>query len=104
MLFNKMNKLFVAVLVLMLSGCSIMIPFQYPNNFIASKMGMHNSHITWRVVEDATAECKALGSKTPALACAFMGKYNCVIVTNKDTSHEILGHEMRHCFEGNWHD
>lgn len=27
----------------------------------------------------------------------------CQIVVNADVTNEILGHELRHCFDGNWH-
>jgi hypothetical protein len=28
---------------------------------------------------------------------------NCVIYTSTNTTHQILGHELRHCFQGNFH-
>jgi hypothetical protein len=98
-----MNKLLIATLVLTLAGCSSALKMRESNDFSASQMGMRDSYITWRVVDDAAAECKKLGSEPGALACALMGKYNCVIITSKNTTHEILGHEARHCFEGNFH-
>jgi hypothetical protein len=66
--------------------------------------------ITWFSVEDSTAECKRLSPKMNfhpiVAACAFWNfeKRTCTVVTGKPTSHEILGHEMRHCFEGAFHD
>ena len=36
-------------------------------------------------------------------ACSFHDKSNCTIVVGWKTNNDILGHELRHCFAGNFH-
>ena len=69
------------------------------------------SVIRWIVVPDPDAECRALQgdfSKSPRggaiRACAKYNSKSCTIITGPETSHALLGHEMRHCFEGKFHD
>jgi hypothetical protein len=42
-------------------------------------------------------------SKIVACAVRFSGGRTCVIYTAKKLSLAVLGHEVRHCFEGAWH-
>lgn len=69
-----------------------------------------SSQITIKVVDNVREGCfeeaKRLGSrptfKNP-VACSFFTKNWCVIVVGKRTTIENLGHEVRHCFQGEWH-
>lgn len=40
------------------------------------------------------------------MACAFWNtrRKECTIVTPQETGYNYLGHELRHCFEGSFHD
>lgn len=40
------------------------------------------------------------------MACAFWNvrRKQCTIVTPLETAYNYLGHELRHCFEGSFHD
>jgi len=64
--------------------------------------------ITWITAGDITKHCENVGLPYRYdgwLGCATVsvdGK-SCVVYTNKHTSHEIFGHEVRHCFQGNFH-
>jgi len=64
--------------------------------------------ITWITAGDITEHCEKVGLPYRYdgwLGCATVsidGK-SCVVYTNKHTSHEIFGHEIRHCFQGNFH-
>jgi hypothetical protein len=69
--------------------------------------------LRWEVREDVAAYCaKVTGMSrdaaytTPPLACAIwsVAARECTIVTSKVTTHLALGHEVRHCFEGRFHD
>ena len=70
-------------------------------------------HMAWYVVQDVPQTCALAGalkgSKTQynpkIVACAvrFSGGRTCVIYTAKRLSLAVLGHEVRHCFEGDWH-
>jgi hypothetical protein len=90
------------LLVLLLSGCG---------SFVAvpeDKRISNDPTVRWVVVDDAEKECVARGSDKPKpwriiTGCAQYGKYTCTIITNKTTTMETLGHELRHCFEGQFH-
>ena len=69
--------------------------------------------LSWELRDDVSAYCakemkldmeKAFF--TPPQACAYWNKRTreCVVVTSPTTTHMVLGHEVRHCFEGHFHD
>ena len=68
------------------------------------------SVIRWVVSADPDSECRqASGQKLQdrrgvIRACAVYSSKSCTIITGVETSHAILGHELRHCFEGRFHD
>jgi len=66
--------------------------------------------ITWTVVDNPLVECnkesKRVGNGGFAYtvqACAFWTKTHCTIITGKADNHDTIGHEFRHCFQGDWH-
>ena len=65
--------------------------------------------VTWVTVDDVDETCRSIGAADPGLfrkiyGCAKYTKSTCRIFTAKITSMEILGHELRHCFEGKFHN
>ncbi|MFM2007136.1 MAG: hypothetical protein RLZZ09_2791 [Pseudomonadota bacterium] len=71
--------------------------------------------VRWEPVSNVIATCNQERGKRgkppygPAiLGCSFWdyepGDGLCRIYTSLDTSIETLGHELRHCFQGNYHD
>jgi len=73
---------------------------------------MNAVKLRWEVRDDVAAYCAAatgMGKEraynTPPLACAIwsVSAKECTIVTAKVTTHLALGHELRHCFEGHFH-
>jgi hypothetical protein len=71
--------------------------------------------INWIVSKDIVQTCNmlfALSSKGQAkynnniVACATRSKSagTCDIYTAENLTLAVLGHEIRHCFEGGWHD
>ena len=73
---------------------------------------MNDVKVRWEVRENVAEVCgraAKLSSTqawiTPPLACAMwnVASKECVIITGKKVSHVELGHELRHCFEGNFH-
>ena len=62
--------------------------------------------IEWIVVEDLDQACYGK-PKNPGQGelrgCAKFNKTKCFVYTKKETTLANLGHEMRHCFEGQWH-
>lgn len=62
--------------------------------------------IEWIIVEDLDQACYGK-PKNPGQGelrgCAKFNKTKCFVYTKKQTTLANLGHEMRHCFEGQWH-
>jgi len=66
--------------------------------------------LNWKVEEDVVEAChkhsKAMGFKErlgPLTACSFWKGDTCTIITSKTPTMHEVGHEVRHCFQGNWH-
>lgn len=54
----------------------------------------------------ATEECGKLTSAPPGwkiVACATLGEAVCKIIAQPTADDDVLGHEVRHCFDGTWH-
>jgi hypothetical protein len=73
---------------------------------------MNDVKVRWEVRENVAEVCGRAAKlsatqawMTPPLACAMwnVASKECVIITGKKVSHVELGHELRHCFEGNFH-
>jgi hypothetical protein len=61
--------------------------------------------VQWVVMEDVSEVCQGFApikDKT-YVACARFNKDICIVYTKPNLSLSVLGHEMRHCFEGQWH-
>lgn len=68
------------------------------------------STITWRTVDDVQKSCEIESRKRGfkgfgygVQACSFFDGNQCTIITGKQTTMHSVGHEVRHCFQGNWH-
>jgi hypothetical protein len=71
---------------------------------------VEKTSITWRTVDDVQTECEKEsrsrgygGFGFSIQACSFFDKTTCTIITSKKTTMHTIGHEVRHCFQGNWH-
>lgn len=94
-------------LLLLLPGCASTVfeeqDFQY--------YGEDFRIIKWVSLskEELQNKCYSItGSKVSfnrsILGCAEYKKdRTCTIYTQENTNHQILGHEVRHCFQGNFH-
>ena len=78
--------------------------------FNATNTITNQTLVTWRRVSNVMEECNAESTrlsvakiKPPFIACSFWTKKTCLIITNKNTTQHSLGHELRHCFQGDWH-
>jgi hypothetical protein len=81
---------------LLLSGCAV-----FDNTFVAENKPAKLVEV--RVVDQAMMReiCK---TDVYTLGCAVFNKTRCIIYTERETTHETLGHELRHCFYGAFHD
>jgi len=104
----RILTLIFTLMTALLTGCAGMLTIPEEGKFTANpKPG--EVRITWLAVADPTAKCKELFPQTmmrhPVIpACAGWAGDQCLIVTGTPTNHQVLGHEVRHCFEGNFHD
>jgi hypothetical protein len=63
-------------------------------------------NIRWVVLDDISAFCSAKMNLTTGqriLACSEYNNRMCIIYTGRTTDMAQVGHEIRHCFEGQWH-
>lgn len=73
---------------------------------------MNQIKVSWEVRDDAESYCKqrqldkGVSIKGTHVACAVWSVQHqtCRIVTGAQVSHVVLGHELRHCFEGHFHN
>jgi hypothetical protein len=80
------------------------------SKFDASKNETMDVKLRWVVVKDIDAACNAEQKKRggkvfkfSVQACSFWENKECVIMTPKMASIHNLGHEVLHCFRGDYH-
>ena len=104
-----MKAIFVAVLALASFNA-----VAYEDNptalFDAGKNTSRSMNVIWKVVDNPTKACDIEsrnvgngGFGYQVQACSFWTKDTCTIITARKTSMHTVGHEMRHCFQGDWH-
>ena len=102
-----------------LTGCAVTQGPSLPMSELESFIPVHQPASVmegverrWEVRENVAAVCSGAAKlsntqawMTPPVACAMwnVATKECVIITGKQVSHVELGHELRHCFEGNFH-
>lgn len=84
--------------------------------FDASKNFTEKSIVVWKVVNNASETCQQESKKRgfggwpyKVYACTFWNENNgnpsaCTIYTDRYTNMHQIGHELRHCFQGQYHD
>ena len=78
--------------------------------FDASSNARTEMTVKWLAVADVQSACERAsrdvgnnGFGYAVNACSFWKNNTCTIITKDRPSMHTLGHEMRHCFQGNWH-
>ena len=102
----------VVFFVIFLSACNAVWQPKPIGAAFEAPIGKRAMQITWVAAKDPAQECKSRSDAlkrywyTPFLGCAIWSEADakCVIVTPTKTDHETLGHELRHCFMGQFHD
>lgn len=83
-----------------------------PEIFDAKNKRKETMSISWMTVPmqmvqdtcDLVSKDLELGGFNYSLtACSFWTAKTCVIVTADYSTHEEIGHELRHCFQGSFH-
>jgi len=102
----------LAVILLLTSTTLFAEPaWRNPNaKFDISNNMTTNTNVKLIVADDVQKVCEAESKKRGmggfgygVDACSFWDKNACTIVVEKRTSMHMLGHELRHCFQGNYH-
>lgn len=69
-------------------------------------------NIDWRLSDNPSSTCDKLSKQfgnagfagQELQGCAFWWGETCIIVTAKKPTMHTVGHEVRHCFYGQWHN
>ena len=96
-------KSILAVTMVALSGVATA---QSYNIQFEAQPNLPEKIIRWVVLDDVSDFCKAkmnLISGKQLLACSEYNNRMCIIYTGRVTDMAQVGHEIRHCFEGQWH-
>lgn len=117
--FRRMSILASTGALMVLTGCASVqgpsLPVSELESFTpvpSHSRLMNDVKVRWEIRENVAEVCgraakltAAQAWMTPPLACAMwnVASKECVIITGKRVSHVELGHELRHCFEGNFH-
>jgi hypothetical protein len=117
--FRRLAILASAGALMVLTGCASVqgpsLPVSELESFVPMPKQarlMNDVKVRWEVRENVSEVCSRAAQlsptqawMTPPLACAMwnVASKECVIITGKKVSHLELGHELRHCFEGNFH-
>ena len=113
-------KYLILVSLVFLSGCasnisSVWIFENFENQHFYQAEGSNKIILQWIRVSDQQLQtvCRPKDKKLifnkVFLGCAAVtpgtvGMPVCVIYTSTNTTHQIFGHELRHCFQGRFHD
>lgn len=82
-----------------------------PKSNFSTKANIKSSVVVeWITTNDVQNTCEIESKKRgnngfgfAVQACSFWVGSTCTIITGKETNMHSLGHEVRHCFQGNWH-
>jgi hypothetical protein len=102
--------------VLAVTSVNAFAYFEDPHQQFDMTHNMTNqTTITFKQVDNVTAECdkesRARGGGGFGYsvdACSFwdkklVGPDSCIVITPKTANFHTIGHEIRHCLQGNWH-
>lgn len=110
-----LRSLLVLLVLSVLTACQTMQPPAVDlvrfTTLTVSKRVIDQPKIKYLVRQDGYEYCARITGipVTPtsrAMACAFWNvrRKECTIVTPVETGYNYLGHELRHCFDGAFHD
>jgi hypothetical protein len=110
---KRMTIAGVMIVLLFLSGCTQIPSSEYAQftPLDEKKRIMNRVKLTWEVRADAVTYCQRVqqdyqrDAAMTVAACSIWSRSTneCTIVTGPNPDHVVLGHEVRHCFEGHFH-
>jgi hypothetical protein len=109
----QMKQLIAIFAITIFATNSVAQDWKDPNSRFDARRKMSDTiRLTWRTVDDVQKACEDESRRRgnggfgySVEACGFwsLDGTECTIITrNRSTMHE-LGHEVRHCFQGNYH-
>lgn len=113
--FNKLigSSSIALFCTFLLSGCYNVPKWEYAEftPMTYDKRIMNKVRLNWEVRPDAAEYClqahkgrdQAFNGTPVACAKWSQSTHECTIVTGPNPDHAVLGHEVRHCFEGHFH-
>jgi hypothetical protein len=103
-------KLIVFLILLLTSFLSFAFEDNPNTLFDTGSNYTNESRIKWTPVENLQETCERESRKRgfggfnySIKACTFFDGNKCDIFTSKNLNMHTLGHEVRHCFQGNYH-
>ena len=106
-----MKKAIAVILMLVITNVWAETPL---DKFSAEKNKVTKTTITWIPVDDIKKTCEEQsrlrgfgGFNVPMQACTFWNnsiiRNSCVVYTPKIVDFWMIGHEIRHCYQGSFH-
>ena len=106
-----MKKAIAVILMLVITNVWAETPL---DKFSAEKNKVTKTTITWIPVDDIKKTCEEQsrlrgfgGFNVPMQACTFWNNSitgnSCVVYTPKIVDFWMIGHEIRHCYQGSFH-
>lgn len=109
-------KLAVIIAALCIAGCATPDNaseqfHKTENQYFYHEAGSTRVNVQWIRVSPERLQrvCKLMVAHPVKPGSVFLGcagldlAGTCIIYTTTNTTHQILGHELRHCFQGNFH-
>jgi hypothetical protein len=86
--------------------------WDHPNRPFTTELNSTHSNIKWITADNVLQACdkesrrRGFGGfgNVRIAACSFYVENECTIITAKTPTMHTVGHEVRHCFQGQWHD
>ena len=108
-----MKNLIAILAITFFATTAVANDWRDPNSrFDARRKMSETIAITWRTVDNVQQACEAESRRRGnggfgygVEACSFWNSdgTECTIITKNRASMHELGHEVRHCFQGNYH-
>lgn len=106
-MLQSMHSMFAILIATVMGFAAPAWSHDFNQSFTAQKQ-YEEMRITWHVVDNVPQACATAFYNKPfredVVACAVRSGIVCDVYTAKKLDLAILGHEIRHCFDGNWHD
>ena len=101
-------KYLAILLLIVTSACAQTQPQAGKHDLDFTAQPVHQpKRVEWIVTDRVDEVCQGfapLNANRQYLACTKFNNSTCIVYTKPNLTLSQLGHEMRHCFEGHWHN